>query len=104
MPPTKKSSNKKGKSARKKSDGKKRSALNKSKISATLKRSAFTDRKRIHVVSRGSGWALKMEGSQKAFKIFRTKEGATKAAKSYVTKHLASAVVIHKIDGTISRY
>ncbi|MCD6105173.1 MAG: DUF2188 domain-containing protein [Thermosipho sp. (in: Bacteria)] len=58
--------------------------------------------KRYHVTKRGDGWAVKREGSKKASKVHKTKEGAKKDAQKYREK--GNDVVIHKKDGTIEKW
>lgn len=58
---------------------------------------------RIHVISQESKWAVRMEGSQKAYRICMTKEGAVKTAKNLVKNGLTQEIVIHKKDGSIER-
>lgn len=58
--------------------------------------------KRTHVVKRDSGWAVKKEGTQRASRVFKTKEEAVKGAQKY--KKSGSDVVIHKKDGSIQKW
>lgn len=57
--------------------------------------------KKIHVISRDSGWAVKSEGASRASRVYKTKDaaisGATKSSKG-------RDVVIHKRDGSIDRW
>ena len=62
------------------------------------KRSASSSKKRIHVISRNGGWAVKKEGNLKATKVYSTKAAAIKGAKRSSKGHY---VVIHKKDGSI---
>jgi len=62
------------------------------------KRSASSTNKRIHVISRKGGWAVKKEGNIKASKVYSTKAAAVKGAKKTSKGHY---VVIHKKDGSI---
>jgi len=58
--------------------------------------------KRYHVTKRGDGWAVKREGSQKASKVYRTKEDAQNDAQRFREK--GNDVVIHKRDGSIEKW
>lgn len=58
--------------------------------------------KRTHVVKRGSGWAVKKEGSLRATRVYSTKEQAIKGAEKNLI--LGSDVVIHKEDGSIQQW
>lgn len=58
---------------------------------------------RIHVISQESKWAVRVEGSQKAYRVCMTKDGAVKTAKHLVRNGLTNEIVIHKKDGSIER-
>ena len=58
---------------------------------------------RIHVISQKSKWAVIVEGSQKAYRVCPTKEGAVKSAKHLVENGLRNEIVIHKKDGSVER-
>lgn len=58
--------------------------------------------KRTHVVKRDSGWAVKKEGSQRATKVYKTKEQAVKGAEK--SRKSGNDVVIHKKDGSIQQW
>ncbi len=62
------------------------------------KRSASSRSKRIHVISRDGGWAVKKEGNTRASKVYSTKAAAIEGAKRSSKGH---QVVIHKRDGSI---
>ena len=62
------------------------------------KKSASSSNKRIHVISRDGGWAVKKEGNLKASKDYSTKAAAIKGAKRSSKGHY---VVIHNKDGSI---
>lgn len=79
------------------------SGSKKAKVTKALKTAAKTNTKKVHVVKRGSKWATKSEGSQKASKLFNTQKDALKAAKSRVKKGSATSVVVHKKDGKIAK-
>jgi hypothetical protein len=57
----------------------------------------------IHVVSHKSKWAVIVEGSQKAYRICPTKEGAISSAKHLVKNGIKKEIVIHKKDGSVER-
>jgi hypothetical protein len=57
--------------------------------------------KRIHVISRNGGWAVKKEGNAKASKIYSTKDAAVKGARKTSKGH---DVVVHKKDGSIEKW
>lgn len=61
-----------------------------------------TDRKRVHVTSRKTGWATKKQGLSKASKVYRTKDSAVRNARKLRTK--GHDVVIHRKDGTIQKW
>lgn len=58
---------------------------------------------RIHIISQKSKWAVRVEGSQKAYRVCMTKKGAVKAAKHLVKNGLTKEIIIHKKDGSIDR-
>jgi len=57
----------------------------------------------IHVISHKSKWAVIVEGSQKAYRICPTKEGAVDSAKHLVKNGIKEEIVIHKKDGSVER-
>jgi len=50
--------------------------------------SSAAKKARIHVISQKSKWAVIMEGSQRAYKVYPTQEGAVKSAKHLVENGL----------------
>ena len=58
--------------------------------------------KRVHVISRKSGWAVKKEGNSRASKIYSNKETAVKKASKL--REGGHDVVIHKKDGSIQKW
>ena len=58
---------------------------------------------RIHIISQKSKWAVRVEGSQKAYRVCSSKEGAVKTAKHLVKNGFSKEIVIHKKDGSIER-
>jgi hypothetical protein len=57
--------------------------------------------KRIHVISRNDGWAVKKEGNTKASKIYSTKDAAVKGARKSSKGY---DVIVHKRDGSIEKW
>lgn len=57
---------------------------------------------RTHIVKRGSGWAVKKEGAQRAIKIYDTKDKAIDGAQK--EKKSGSDLIIHKKDGSIEKW
>lgn len=55
---------------------------------------------RVHVISRGKGWAVKSEGASKADKIYSNKPSAIKKA----SKSSGKDVIVHKRDGSIQKW
>ncbi len=72
---------------------------------AIIKKMNSTSEKgaRIHIISQKSKWAVRVEGSQKAYRICSSKEGAVKTAKHLVKNGPSKEIVIHKKDGSIDR-
>ena len=65
------------------------------------KKSVSSKNKRIHVISRNGGWAVKKEGNARASKIYRTKDAAVKGAAKSSKGH---DVIVHKKDGSIEKW
>ncbi len=57
--------------------------------------------KRVHVISRKDGWAVKKEGNSKASKIYGTKSAAEKSA---LRISEGGDVVIHRRDGSVQKW
>lgn len=57
---------------------------------------------RIHIVKRDEGWAVKKQGTQRASKIYKTKEDAKTGTK--VLREKGHDVIIHKRDGSIEEW
>ena len=68
-----------------------------SKISSKRKRS-----KRVHVISRKDGWAIKKEDKTRASKIYNNKDSAISSARKL--KEKGHDVIIHKKDGSIQNW
>jgi len=66
-----------------------------------VKKPASSKSKKIHVISRDGGWAVKSEGATRASRIYKTKDaavsGATKSSR-------CRDIVIHKRDGSIDKW
>lgn len=58
--------------------------------------------KRVHIIKRDNGWAVKKQGAQKASKIYETKEKAKKGANPL--RKNGHDLVIHKRDGSIEEW
>ena len=65
------------------------------------KTGATSGGKRVHVISRKEGWAVKKEENAKASKVYGTKSAAEKGAKR-MSK--GRDVVVHKRDGSIQKW
>lgn len=59
------------------------------------------ERKVYHVTSHDEGWKVEAEGSSRATSVHGTKNEAVTSAKQLAQGQRPSAVVIHKMDGTI---
>ncbi len=57
--------------------------------------------KRVHVISREKGWAVKSEGTARAYRIYSRKDAAVKGARK-LSK--ARDVVVHRRDGSIQKW
>lgn len=66
------------------------------------KRRETKSSKRVHVISRDKGWALKKEGLSRATKIHQSKEAAVNSARKL--RRRGHDVIIHKRDGSIERW
>ncbi|MFQ6032651.1 MAG: DUF2188 domain-containing protein [Candidatus Zixiibacteriota bacterium] len=58
---------------------------------------------RVHIVSHKSKWAVRLEGSQKAYRVCSSKSSALRTAKHLVKNGRTNEIVIHKKDGSIER-
>jgi len=68
-----------------------------SKISSKRKRN-----KRVHVISRKDGWAIKKEDKTRASKIYNNKDSAISSARKL--KEKGHDVIVHKKDGSIQNW
>lgn len=57
--------------------------------------------KKIHVISRNGGWAVKTEGTARASKVYGTKAAAVNGAKK---TSKGRDVIVHKKDGSIEKW
>jgi hypothetical protein len=57
---------------------------------------------RVHIISRGDGWAIKKEGNTKATKIYQNKDSAIKGAQNFIEQ--GHDVIVHKRDGSIQAW
>ncbi len=81
----------------------------KKKISSKTRlgiRAAMTHKKmspdRVHVLSRDNRWAVKREGSQRAYRIYGKKEDAIREGKSLLASKAARSLIVHNKDGKIA--
>lgn len=58
--------------------------------------------KRVHIIKREDGWAVKKQGSRRASKVYRSKEAAKQGADPLRRK--GHDVIIHKGDGSIEEW
>jgi hypothetical protein len=65
------------------------------------KKSTSSNSKKVHVISRNGGWAVKKEGNSRASKIYSTKDAAVTGARS---SSKCSDVVVHKKVGSIAKW
>lgn len=65
------------------------------------KRTTSNKGRKIHVISRNGGWAVKSEGAARASKIYKTKDAAVSGAKR---SSKGRDVVVHKKDGSIAKW
>lgn len=54
-----------------------------------------------HLVPKGDGWTIHIEGSQTDIRRFDTKNSALDAARDLANAHMPSRLVVHRADGTI---
>ncbi|MHA1613435.1 MAG: DUF2188 domain-containing protein [Candidatus Thorarchaeota archaeon] len=57
---------------------------------------------RVHIIYRGSGWAVKKEGTERAYKILRTQREAEKFAKKNYAR--GTEIIVHGKDGSIKKW
>ncbi|MDB5227713.1 MAG: hypothetical protein JWN78_1906 [Bacteroidota bacterium] len=57
---------------------------------------------KTHIIKREIGWAIKREGTNRASKIYETKEKAIKHASKDIID--GGDLIIHKKDGTIQEW
>jgi len=58
--------------------------------------------KRVHIISRKDGWAIKKQGASRASKIYQKKETAIKNAQKL--RKSGHDVILHKKDGSIQKW
>jgi len=66
------------------------------------KKSGKGTSKRVHIISRKDGWAVKKQGASRASKIYQKKETAIKGAQKL--RKTGHDVIVHKKDGSIQRW
>ena len=54
-----------------------------------------------HLLPRGEGWTIRMEGSDENLSLHETKNAALDAARDIAHAHLPSRLIVHRTDGTI---
>ena len=64
-------------------------------------KSQATSCKKVHVISRKDGWAVKKEGNSKASNIYGTKSAAEKSA---IKISEGGDVVVHRRDGSVQKW
>ena len=57
---------------------------------------------RTHIIWRGRKWAIKNEGTKRAYRLIKSKNDAIKLAKSYIKP--GYDLVIHNKDGSIDKW
>lgn len=65
------------------------------------KKTSGSKNKKIHVISRNGGWAIKSEGASRASRVYKTKDAAVNGAKR---SSKGRDIVIHKRDGSIDKW
>lgn len=58
--------------------------------------------KRVHIISRKSGWAVKKEDKSRASRIYKTKETAIKNTQKL--RKTGHDIIVHKKDGSIQKW
>jgi len=66
------------------------------------RRSESKTSRRVHVIARDKGWAIKKEGLSKASRIHQNKEAAVSSARTL--RRRGHDVIIHRKDGSIERW
>jgi hypothetical protein len=66
------------------------------------KKKLETQNKRVHVIKRDEGWAVKKQGTSRASRIYKSKEDAVEGAQKF--KKSGHDLVIHKKDGSIQKW
>lgn len=54
-----------------------------------------------HLLPRGEGWTVRLEGNDEKLSVHATKEEALDAARGVAHAHMPSRLVVHRADGTI---
>jgi hypothetical protein len=60
------------------------------------------DQNRVHIISRGDGWAVKREGASRAARIHPSKRDAIDDAERL--RDRGHDIVVHRRDGSIERW
>lgn len=54
-----------------------------------------------HLLPRGEGWTIRLEGSDENLSLHETKNAALDAGRDIAHAHLPSRLIVHRADGTI---
>lgn len=57
---------------------------------------------RVHIIYRGDSWAVKKEGTARAYKILKTQAEAIRFAKRNYAK--GTEIIVHRKDGSILKW
>jgi hypothetical protein len=57
---------------------------------------------RVHIIYRGDGWAVKKEGTARAYKILKTQSEAIRFAKRNYVR--GTEIIVHRKDGSIRKW
>jgi len=67
-----------------------------------IKKKGSSTSKRVHIISRNDGWAVKREGASRASRIYETKKTAVNSVT--ILRSTGHDVVVHKKDGSIQKW
>lgn len=60
--------------------------------------------KNLHIIPRGSGWAVRSSGAERAVKVFENQQDAASFARSLATKASGAEVFVHGRDGMVKSH
>ncbi len=69
------------------------------KLRKRLINSAKTNSKRVHITPRPKGWAIRKEGTLKAYRVKDTQKEVVALANKWVKSGSATTVIIHGKNG-----